>query len=256
MTIVRALRFTPVKGTRLHDIERVELGTDGVAGDRRFYVVDERGRMLNSKVIGALQTIVAEAPDGRLRLTFPDGRVLEDGVRDGELVATRFYSQPREHPVVAGPWSEALSDYLGRPVRLVRATSDGRALDRGPEGAVSLISSASLAALASQAEVESVDPRRFRMTVEVDGPAAHEEDMWVGRSVRIGTALVRFRGHVGRCLITSRDPDTGTVNLPTLDVLRAYRGDVEATEPLPFGIYGEVLEPGAVAVGDAVELLA
>ena len=63
---------------------------------------------------------------------------------------------------------------------------------------------------------------------------------------------MRFGGHVGRCLVTSRDPETGEVDLPTLDLLGAYRRDLDTTEPLPFGIYGEVLVPGVVRVGDAV----
>jgi uncharacterized protein YcbX len=63
---------------------------------------------------------------------------------------------------------------------------------------------------------------------------------------------VSFEGNVGRCLITSRDPDTGVVDLPTLDILREYRGDLDTTEPLPFGIYGSVVEPGAIRVGDSV----
>jgi uncharacterized protein YcbX len=90
------------------------------------------------------------------------------------------------------------------------------------------------------------------MLIEVDGIEAHSEDEWVGRWVRIGEALVSFEGNVGRCLITSRDPDTGVVDLPTLDILREYRGDLDTTEPLPFGIYGSVVEPGAIRVGDSV----
>ena len=91
--------------------------------------------------------------------------------------------------------------------------------------------------------------------IEVDGVAAHAEDGWVGRSVRIGDAVVAFGGHVGRCLITSRHPETGEVDLPTLDILAGYRGNVEATEPLPFGVYGEVREPGVIALGDEVQLV-
>ena len=63
-----------------------------------------------------------------------------------------------------------------------------------------------------------------------------------------------MHGHVGRCLVTSRDPETGEVDLPTLDLLRDYRGELNSTEPLPFGIYGEVLQGGAVRLGDPVEL--
>ena len=65
---------------------------------------------------------------------------------------------------------------------------------------------------------------------------------------------MRFTAHVGRCSITTRHPETGAVDLPTLDLLRSYRGDVDTTEPLAFGVYGEVLEGGRVAVGDPVAL--
>ena len=92
------------------------------------------------------------------------------------------------------------------------------------------------------------------MLIEVEGLDAHAEDGWVGRSARVGEATIRFHGHVGRCLITSRDPDTGRVDVPTLDILGCYRRDLATTEPLPFGIYGAVIEPGAVRVGDPVLL--
>ena len=142
-----------------------------------------------------------------------------------------------------GPWSAALSELVGEDLRLVEA--GGRSgIDRGRAGAVSLISRASLARLAAVAGSDRIDARRFRMTVEIDGVDAHGEDGWIGERVRIGGALVRFGGNVGRCLITSRDPDTGVVDLPTLDLLRSYRGGLDTTEPLAFGVYGEVLEGG------------
>jgi uncharacterized protein len=86
----------------------------------------------------------------------------------------------------------------------------------------------------------------------VNGAEAHEEDGWVGRATRVGEALVAWGGHVGRCLITSRDPDSGKVDLATLDILRDYRDESATTEPLPFGIYGQVLEGGVVRLGDKV----
>jgi uncharacterized protein len=253
---VTALSFTPVKGTRLRTAERLTLGRGGAPENRRFYVTDESGRMLNSKVVGELQTVVSELRDGgRLALTFPGGRVVEGEVRDVELVQTSFFSEPREDYLVDGPFSAALSEHLGRTVRLIRAVAESGAVDRGPRGTVSLISRGSLEVLAAEAAVEFLDPRRFRMLIEIDGIEAHAEDGWVRRRVRAGEALLAFHGHVGRCLITSRDPDTGVVDVPTLDVLREYRGDVQSTEPLPFGVWGEVLEPGTVALGDAVALV-
>jgi uncharacterized protein YcbX len=253
--VVSGLAITPVKGTRLHPVERIELDLDGVRENRRFYVIDARNRMLNAKVLGTLQTVVAEYSESsrRLALAFPDGRTETGEISLGERVPTRFFSGQRAARVLEGPWSAALSEHVRQPVRLVEPL-DGGAVDRGAQGAASLISRASLHRLAAEAGLEEIDPRRFRMLIEIDGVSANHEDRWVGRKMRVGAALIAWSGHVGRCLITSRDPETGEIDVPTLDVLGAYRRNVDATEPLPFGIYGRVLEPGPVALGDAVAL--
>jgi len=251
---VIGLAVTAVKATRLRAVEEIVLGPDGAEGNRRFFLIDDGGRMVNSKRLGVLQTVTADysAPDRRLALTFPDGRVVEDVVSNGDEVDARFFSRTRPARLVRGPWSVALSEYARHPLRLVEADGDGAAVDRGRPGAATLISQASVRRLADAAGVGDVDERRFRMLIEIDGVDAHAEDAWVGRGTRVGDAVIAWGGHVGRCLITSRDPDSGELDLPTLDVLRGYRGDAAATEPLPFGIYGAVIEPGTVRVGDSL----
>ncbi|MGI8411222.1 MAG: MOSC domain-containing protein [Solirubrobacteraceae bacterium] len=250
---VTRLSITAVKGTRLRKVDRILLQRSGVRENRRFYVIDARDRMLNGKQLGDLQSIVASYsdPERRLALKLPDGEVVQGEVQPGALVSPRFFSRTVEARLVPGPWSAALSDLAGRPLRLVEADEQS-SVDRGRRGSVSLISRASLARLAFEGGETAVDARRFRMLIEIDGIGAHVEDAWVGRNARIGGALVAWRGHVGRCLVTSRDPDTGAIDLPTLDVLGRYRRDADCTEPLAFGIYGEVLEEGPVAVGDRV----
>jgi MOSC domain-containing protein len=252
--IVTGLATTPVKGMRLLAVDRVELERNGARGNRRFYVIDERDRMVNGKQLSGLTTLVAEYSEAeeRLALTFPDGTVVDGRIGRGGAMRTQFFSAEGEAAVIAGPWSEALSEHLGQPLRLVEAPGS---VDRGPDGGVSLISRGSLARLAEAAAQPEVDSRRFRMLIEIDGVGPHAEDRWVGRLASVGDAVVRFGGHVGRCLITSMDPETGETDLPTLDVLRDYRGDANTTEPLPFGIYGQVLQPGAVRVGDPVALV-
>jgi hypothetical protein len=252
---VSALSLTPVKAMHLGPVDSVSIGPDGAVGNRRFYLVDERGSMVNAKSVGALQTIVADLAGDRLGLAFPDGTVVDGEISYDGTIETSFFSLSREARLIAGPWSEAISSFAGRPLRLVEPTGDGAGVDRGRIGAVTLISRASLQRLAAEAGKPGVDARRFRMLIEVEGIGAHEEDAWVGRRAKIGEATLAWGGHVGRCLITSRDPDTGDIDLPTLDILRDYRGEAEATEPLPFGIYGEVVSPGAVRVGDEVALL-
>jgi uncharacterized protein YcbX len=211
--------------------------------------------MVNAKVIGALQTVVANysESDRRLTLSFPDRPQVAAEVRLGDEIQTRFFSRPKAARLLDGPWSEALSEHVGQPLRLVEPVA-GSGVDRGSQAGASLISRASLDRLAAEAGEDHLDPRRFRMLIEVEGVDAHAEDAWVGRSMRVGGARIAWGGHVGRCLITSRDPDSGEIDVPTLDVLGGYRGGVQSTEPLPFGIHGRVLEPGEVALGDPVEL--
>lgn len=252
---VCALAIAPIKGTRVRPVDRIEVDRAGVREDRRFYLIDSRGRMQNGKHLGALSEIVATYADAErhLTVTFPDGRIAAGDVRLAEPVATHFFSLPRPARLVEGPWSAAISEWVGRPLRLVEP-DEGSCVDRGLRGAVSLVSRGSLARLADVAGIDRIDARRFRMLIEIDGVRAHEEDRWVRDTLRVGAVRIAVEGHVGRCLVTSRDPDTGEIDLPTLDLLGSYRGDAEATAPLPFGIHGSVLEPGSVAVGDWLAL--
>jgi uncharacterized protein YcbX len=250
---VTALSITPVKSTRLQEVDTIELGRTGVRDNRRFYVVDRRRHLINGKRLGELNAIVAQYAAPRLKLTFPDGTAVEDDVRLGEEVETKFFSVTDSGRLLEGPFSDALSDYAGQPLELVEARAS--AIDRGPMGVASLISRASLARLAQENGDHGIDWRRFRMLIEIDGVDAHEEDAWLDRATRIGGAVITWSGNVGRCLTTSRDPETGEIDLPTLDMLRSYRGEMKTTEPLPFGIYGAVGEEGEIRVGDTVELL-
>ncbi len=249
---ITALHTAAIKGTRLRSVDEVVLDERGAANDRRFFVIDERDRMRNGKQIGSLQAVVAVPEDGRLRLEFPDGSQVDGQVELGDSLTAQFFSHHLVGRLVLGPWSEALSDFCGQALRLLET---GSAVDRGAKGPVSLVSRASLQRLADEAETDGIDARRFRMLIEVDGVAPHAEDRWLGQRLQVGGAVLRFDGHVGRCLVTSRDPETGEVTLPTLDLLRSYRSALDCTEPLPFGIYGRVLRPGTVRVGDAVEPL-
>jgi uncharacterized protein YcbX len=254
--VVAALRSTPIKGLRIRAREQVTLERGGVRGDRRLYLVDERGRMINGKHVGALNAVVADLDEDerQLTLTFPGGDVLSAAIERGPEVQTNFLSRTRAARVLLGPFSEALSEHAGQALRLVAPADGSSAIDRGDDGAVSLISSASLASLARAAADPDLDARRFRMSIEVSGTAPHEEDAWIGRELELGGARVLLLGHVGRCIVTSRHPESGVVDLPTLEILRDYRADAETTEPLAFGVHGSVLREGLVNVGDRVEL--
>ena len=245
----------PVKGMALSRREEVRVEEFGVPDDRRFHVIGEDGRLLNGKQLAPLVQIAADWDEqtSELRLTFPGGITVSDGVRLGDRVATSFYGRRQvEGRFVDGPFADALSSFVGKPLRLVHADEPGVATDRG-RGIVTVLSTGSLEAIREAAGVDyPIDPRRFRMLFGVDGVEPHEEDTWLGRRVQIGEVELDMGGNVGRCLVTSRHPESGARNLATLDVLAAYRAGIETTEPLPFGVWGTVVQPGVVRLGDPV----
>jgi MOSC domain-containing protein len=254
------ISYAPVKGMRLQPLERTTLTKAGIPGDREFLVVNAAGRMVNGKGAGPMMSIVPEhdRDAGTLSLSFPDGSVARSPIELGPAEDVAFFGLTLEARPLIGPLGEALSDHMGEPVRIFASPPNRPGMDRGHDGAATLLSYASLERLREVAGLdEDIDPRRFRMNFGIEGAGAHQEDEWVeGGRVRVGDALMEVAAHVGRCSITTRDPETGVVDLKTLHHIGAYRGDVESLEPLPFGVYGRVLEEGEVAVGDPVEPVA
>jgi len=250
------ISIAPVKSLGLVHPEEIELAPHGVVGNRRFWLLDEDGRLFNNKRCGPMQRIRPEWDEESrmLALTFPDGERVEGVVELGEPVAAEKYNEPLPSRRVVGPWQEAISRFAGRDLTLLWA--EPNATDRGQRGGtISLVSRGSLERLGEEAGVDGpVDGRRFRMLFEIDGVRAHEEDEWLGTQVQVGEAVLVLNGDVGRCVVTSQDPDTGITDLDTLGTLARYRREGRF-EPLPFGVYGAVAVPGRVRVGDAVQPL-
>ena len=258
MAAVAWIAFTPVKGLRLQHVDEAHVTEDGIPGDRAFFLVNEKGNMVSVTRLGPLAAVVAEhdAQAATLALHFPDGSEVAGPIELGDPEPVGFYGLTLHARPVDGAFAAALSEQCGVPLRLVATPPERPGIDRGRDGAVTLLSVASLQRLAQEAgATDPVDGRRFRMTFGVEGLQAHEEDGWIDREVRVGEALVRVGGNVGRCAATTRQPDTGVVDFKTLHYLKAYRDDVPTTEPLPFGVHARVVGPGRVRVGDAVELV-
>lgn len=251
------ISIAPVKSLHLVDAGEVELTRAGVVGDRRFWLVDANRRLVNGKRHPQLMRVLPEwDEDSRtLALSFPDGSVVEGVVEPGEPFEAELYRTPHPSRTVPGPWQDALSEFAGEPLTLL--WSEGGAQDRGNDrgGWASLVSRGSLERMRVEAgAAEPVDGRRFRMLFEIDGVEAHEEDGWLGHQVAIGDAVIAPIGDVGRCVVTTCDPDTAVSDFDTLKLLAGYRRE-GVREPLPFGVYCDVSVAGRVRVGDSVRLL-
>jgi uncharacterized protein len=254
---VVGISIAPVKGMALVCPDEVVVGAIGVVGNRRFWLRDENGNLFNAKKEGRLLQIRPKWDESsrRLGLTFPDGRHVEGVVDLGEQVDAFVYGELRPSRRVSGAaWAEAVSEFVDRPLELLWA--DDNAVDRlTSEGTVSLISTASLDRLREEMGVDRpVDWRRFRMLFQIDGLGPNEEDTWIGQHVQVGEAEFVVTGDIGRCVVTSRNPDTGISDMPTLAALVAYRREGHS-EQLPLGVKGTVYTPGRVRVGDVARPL-
>ena len=252
---VSRLSVTPVKGLALQAPNEIELTAEGLPDNRQFYLVDVAGFLFSGIDHGPLCRIRPsyDRASEQLALEFPDGTTVEGRARGTtEAVDTEFYGRKVTGSVVDGPFAAALSHYVGKQLRLVRADQPGGAFDVQP---VTFLSDASVEELRRQASREEpVDERRFRMLVGLAGCRPHEEDEWNGRLLRVGEAVVRVGGPVARCATTTRDPQTGERDFDALRTIKNYRG-VRDGKKIDFGVYGAVEQPGRVHVGDPVELI-
>ena len=245
---VSQLAIAPVKGMRLQRSTEIQLGHHGVTGDREFLIVDDDGKLLLTGRNPGLLRIEPSWEPARnlLALRFPDGSVVQDAPEPGIAAVTRMYDG-REIPgrVISGPLSAALSRYLGRAVHLFKRAADHHGSDDRP---VTLMSEASLRALGAEFSGAAPDPRRFRMTITVAGADPWAEHSWSGQQVTIGDITLRVLAPVPRCVVTTRNPESGATDARILHALAQLRGKNDIT----FGVWCEIIQPGHIQVGALV----
>ena len=146
MARVRAIHLSPIKSLGLMSSERATVTPDGIAGDRAFVLLDDRGEVATMRRYGALARAGSRFdPDtGRLVVVLPDGSEVSGIVGGDEREAVLMFGRDVQGTIVEGPWAEALSELAGSPMRLMRV-GNGHAQDTYP---MSLLSEASLHELA------------------------------------------------------------------------------------------------------------
>ena len=242
MSEVVALWRYPVKSMQGEALDVATIGRHGIVGDRGWAVVDvETGLALTGRRAPDLLFAHAALVDDDVRITLPDGSVAADDA--------------------------ALSDWLGRPVTLTRATAttsgtfeiglaEDDDADRDPtvewyrwEGPVGTFhdSTRTQVSIIGAGTVGDWDMRRFRPNVVIDGTG---EDEWVGATLRLGDAVVTVSKQIDRCVMTTR-PQPGGIERD-IDVLRT----INRERANNLGIATLVQTPGLVRVGDGVEPLA
>ena len=141
-------------------------------------------------------------------------------------------------------FADYCADELRGPPRIL--TGAGHSFSDVARKVVSIIN------LASVQEVEAaagapVNPLRFRANLYVGGWPAWREFELLDREISVGaSARLKIVKRIVRCAATNVDPDSGARDLTIPQTLRRTFGNEDC------GVYGEVIAPGAIAVGDAV----
>lgn len=128
-------------------------------------------------------------------------------------------------------------------IRIVSAGERGMSDTDYPS--ISLLNLASIRALSNRLG-QSLDPRRFRGNLWIDGLAPWEEFTWIGQTITVGKARFRVEERIERCLATTANPDTGRRDADTLGGLTSGWGHRD------MGVYLTALDDGRIAVGDSV----
>ena len=190
MAHVSLLRIYPIKGLPPVDVaEATVLPSGALALDRRWALMDARGRFINGKNVPAIHTLDARFDVPALEVTI-DGRTFSLTRQGGELAA----------------WC---GDRLGQPATWAENADAGFPDDLEATGPT-FVGAASVRAVADWFGLE-VDGtrRRFRANIEIDGVDAFWEDALYGTTVSIGGVDVQAINPCARCVVPSRDARTG-----------------------------------------------
>jgi uncharacterized protein len=264
MLTIASLHVYPVKSCRGIALTQAELTPRGLWHDREWMVVTPEGRFLTQRELPRLALIAPGIADRTLRLQAPgEGSIavaLDAGAGPSREVTVW------DDSVLASDEGDAvarwLSDFLQRPVRLVRfdrsrrrATDPAWSAGRQGESAfadgypVLVLSRASLSDLnARLPRPLSLD--RFRPNLVLDGCDPYAEDSL--RLLQSGSAALRLVKPCTRCIITTTDQSTAERDgEEPLRTLRSYRFSSEL-RGVTFGQNAIVERVGTVRVGDAV----
>ncbi len=254
VTVVDICRY-PVKGLSAEHLERIALSPhEPLPNDRRFAIAlgttefdPERPEwMPKTKFL----MLMRNEQLAQLRTVFDDiTGVLTIGHRGDEVLRAKVTEADGRATV-----AQFFADFVGEAARgtpkMLEAPGHAFSDARQKPGTrtfkyVSIINVESVRAVENEISAP-VDPIRFRGNIYIEDAPPWSELDWTGSDITIGSARLYVASRIDRCAATTVNPETAERDLDVPGALKSSFGHVN------MGIYAEVVEGGAIAVGDQV----
>ena len=238
MARIASLHIYPVKSCRGIDVASARMTATGLEWDRRWMMVDGKGKFVTQRTHPLLATISTAVAGDRLELSAAGHPTLVvDPGSDGAARRVRVWDDDCSGIDTGDEAADWLSSVLGDRFRLLRKDDEvTRLADPRYAGArpqpvtftdgypVLLTSVESLADLNRRLPAP-IPMNRFRPNVVIEGVDAYAEDAMA--AFRSGAVALRGVKHCTRCINTTTDQfdgrrDAGSEPLKTL---RTYRYD-------------------------------
>ena len=240
-----ALYRFPLKSCKAESLQRAAFDGLGLAGDRRWMLVDEsNGRFFTQRALPQMSQLSVLWNDaGGVTLSAPGLAPLDVALPDNNETNLRGVTVWRDSLRVPDAGDEAaqwVSEFLGKPTRMVHVPDDRARWLPGGYGSIDdrvgfadgfpllLIGQGSLDDLSSRIG-RPQEMLRFRPNLVVEGAEPFAEDGW--KRIRIGDMEFRLLKGCSRCILTTIDPATGERNadrepLTTLKTYREREGEI------------------------------
>lgn len=260
---VTALHVYPIKATAVTSLLEATVEPRGLAGDRRWMLVDEEGQCLHQRIHPQLATVKAEiVPNGlRVRAAGRAALPVEQPTGNSRLKAVVWADtvDAADAGEEAASW---FSEFMGFACRLAFMDDQARrpvSEKYSQQNDLVSFADAMPLLLSTEASLADLNRRlsdpvpmsRFRPNLVLDGDTPWAEDNW--HRLQIGEVVFRATHRCVRCVVTTVDQATGNKQgsepLKTLATFRNFEQGV---------CFGQNLLPesvGQIRVGDPVQLL-
>jgi len=261
---IDSLFIYPVKSLGGIALPEAQVMRRGLAGDRRWMIVNDDNRFITRRELPVLATIRMQAEeDGRYRLIGSSGEaLLEPEITSARQAAVQVWRDIVDAIIVENDASRLISDITDRPLRLAyMPESTQRRVDPNYSGEQDYVSfadgypilvttQASLAALNLALE-QPVAMERFRPNIVLSG----DMEPWAERgwhALHSGSLSLRLAKACARCIVVTQDHLSGERHDGNAVTSALRKLGQHTREGVLFGVNAIPDKAGALKVGDVM----